>query len=107
MRPVVTRCGMRSSIRLIITSEAELDVEEIAQYTLEHWGDERVDAYRARLMRSFRQLQTFPEIGRVADNDDPTIREFALEHHTILYRHDADANLVTILRIVNPRRLRR
>lgn len=98
---------MRSSIRLIITSEAELDVEEIAQYTLEHWGDERVDAYRARLMRSFRQLQTFPEIGRVADNDDPTIREFALEHHTILYRHDPDANLVTILRIVNPRRFRR
>jgi toxin ParE1/3/4 len=96
---------MTSSIRLVITPGAERDVENIAQYTLERWGSRQVATYRSLLYAAFHRIQAFPDLGRAVSPDDPNLRELVLDYHTIVYRRDPDA--VTILRIVNPRRLRR
>ena len=85
---------------------AEANIRNILQYTLQTWGPGQRDAYQQRLGQAFLTIRDFPDIGHPLGADG-RIRAFHLEHHTILYRHDADANLVTILRIVNPRRLRR
>lgn len=61
--------------------------------------------YETLLRDAFRRIQTFPEIGRQADQGPPDIRKLILEHHTVVYRYADDT--VTILRIVNPRRRRR
>ena len=58
-----------------------------------------------RLNDAFRQIQAFPDIGKVTDESRPNIRQYQVEHHLILYRREPGA--VTILRVVNPRRLRR
>ena len=98
-------CPMTSSIRLRVSPRAERDVETFLQYTLRMWGEERRILYDALLWEAFRRIQAFPDIGREADEARPNIREYHLEHHTILYRRESGA--VTILRVINPRRLRR
>lgn len=41
------------------------------------------------------RIQQFAEIGKVADEDRPSLREYQLEHHLILYHREPGA--VTIL----------
>jgi len=69
------------------------------------WGNTQADAYVDLIDSAFRRIQTFPEIGMVADETRPNLREYQLEYHLILYRREPNA--VTILRVINPRRLRR
>ena len=57
--------------------------------------------YETVIRDAFRRIQTFPEIGRPSQNASEE-RELILRHHIIVYRY-AD-EVVTILRIVNPRR---
>lgn len=96
---------MRSNTDLVIAPEAEDDIDDIYEYTRRTWNAGQADRYHGLIRDGFLRIQTFPEIGRTAF-DDAAIRQYPLQHHVVLYRHDADANLVTILRIVNPRRLR-
>lgn len=98
---------MRSSTELIVLPEAEYDIRDIYQYTRETWPRAQADTYDDFLEHAFHRIQTFPEIGRMAADDDPSIREYALRQHIVIYRHDLDANVMTVLRVVNPRRLRR
>lgn len=96
---------MTSNIELRFTLRAEANIRDILQYTVKTWGTDQREAYRRTLENAFQHIRAFPEIGRVVEDGDPTIREFHLEHHTIVYRRDTAA--VVILRVVNPRRLRR
>lgn len=98
---------MRSSTDLIIQLEAQADLSDIYQYTQRAWNEQQADGYEALIHRAFQRIRLFPEIGRVATDDDPVIREYAVQQHVILYRHDAIADAVVILRVVNPRRIRR
>jgi toxin ParE1/3/4 len=98
---------MRSSTDLIVSPEAEDDLRDIYGYTRETWSSAQADAYDAVLNRAFQRIQSFPELGVSVSSSDPAVRELVLRHHSVIYRHDMDANVVTILRIVNPRRLRR
>lgn len=98
---------MRSSTDLIIAPEAEDDIDDIYEYTRRTWSERQADRYHDLIRDGFLRIQTFPEMGRVASDVNPSIREYALRNHIILYRHDVDINAVVILRVVNPRRLRR
>ncbi len=96
---------MTSSIELKFSRRAEANIRNILQYTRATWGNEQEDRYQNTLRDAFRRIQAFPDIGMVADETRPNLREYHLEHHLILYRRAPDA--VTILRVINPRRLRR
>jgi toxin ParE1/3/4 len=93
---------MKSSIRIIIQPSAEVDIREIMRYTEATWGRGQRNAYFSELRRAARQLLVFPEMGREVDDG---IRELVLRHHIVLYRYDDD--IVTVLRVLNPRQLRR
>lgn len=92
---------MTSGTRVIITAAAEQDVREILNYTLVQWGRPQRNTYFVELKRAVRRIQEFPGIGRLVDGDT---REYALRHHVVLYRYDED--VVTVLRVMHPRRLR-
>ncbi|MDQ3654186.1 MAG: type II toxin-antitoxin system RelE/ParE family toxin [Chloroflexota bacterium] len=92
---------MTSNIDLVISFSARQDIYDVLQYTVEIWGDEQADIYERMLDAAFQRLRSFPEIGHVRDDG---VREFAIRHHVILYRHEAET--VTIVRVVHPRRLR-
>jgi toxin ParE1/3/4 len=95
---------MTSRIELTFSLRAEANIRNILQYTLQTWGRGQKDAYQQRLEQAFLTIRDFPDIGYPVAAGS-RIRAYHLEHHTIVYRRDPDA--VTILRVVNPRRLRR
>jgi len=92
---------MTSSTDLVISFEARQDNYDVLQYTVDAWGDEQVDEYEGILDTVFKRIRSFPEMGRERDDG---IREYAIRHHVILYRYEA--GIVTILRVMHPRRLR-
>lgn len=96
---------MTSNTDLAVTVEARATIEEVYLYTLDKWVERQADAYELVLHNAFRRIQAFPDLGRALSSSDPAIRELALPYHTVIYRHDPGT--VTILRIINPRRLRR
>ncbi len=92
---------MTSSIDLVISFKARQDIYDVLQYTIDTWGDEQADDYERVLDAAFQRIRAFPEIGHVRNDG---IREYALQHHLIVYRFEAET--VTILRVLHPRRLR-
>lgn len=94
---------MTSSTELRFSLRAEANIRNILQYTLQTWGTGQKNGYQRRLEQAFLTIRDFPDIGHPAGADS-RFRAFHLEHHTIVYRHDP--GMVTILRVVNPRRLR-
>lgn len=100
---VVIRCAMKSNTRFSMSRLARHDITEILQYTEESWGRHQRNVYLRELVRAGRQLTAFPEMGRESESRE--VRELVLRHHVILYQYRDDT--VTILRVLNPRRLRR
>ncbi len=94
---------MTSNTDLVISLDAERDIQEILQYTLNTWGDDQVTAYWSVIWEAFQRIRAFPQMGRRRPQSDE--REYPLRQHTIVYRYRD--NTVTILRIINPRRRRR
>jgi len=92
---------MTSSIELRFTPDAQQDIDQIQQYTFDRWGREQMERYQSMIYESFERIRSFPEIGHVRNDG---VREFSIRHHVILYRHEAET--VTIVRVVHPRRLR-
>jgi toxin ParE1/3/4 len=92
---------MKSSISIIVLPAAEHDVREILRYTEKQWGRRQRNLYYGELKRAARQLQAFPEMGHLTDKG---VRELVVKRHIVLYRYDDD--IVTVLRVLNPRRLR-
>lgn len=99
-----TKAVMTSRIDLRFSLRAEAKIRDIMQYTLVTWGTGQKDAYQRRLEQAFLSIRDFPDNGYPVTANS-RVRAYHLEHHTIVHRHDPDA--VTILRIVNPHRLRR
>lgn len=95
---------MKSGTEFIILPEAEDDIADILRYTGQAWGEEQQIRYLAALWDAFKRVQGFPDIGRRRPDLEPAIRELHLTHHTIVYRREPAR--VSILRVINPRRLR-
>jgi len=100
----VIRCGTKSGTEFIILSEAEDDIADILQYTGHTWGEEQQIRYLSALWDAFKCIQEFPDIRRRRPDLEPSIRELYLTRHTIVYRREPAR--VSILRVINPRRLR-
>ncbi len=94
---------MTSNTRLAFTAQSLIDVREILFYTQAHWGIAQRNAYFRELRTGSEQLVAFPELGHVVDEG---IREMTVRHHVVLYRYDSEADVVTILRVMHPRRVR-
>lgn len=95
---------MKSGTEFIILPEAEDDIADILRYTAQAWGEEQQIRYLAALWDAFKRIQEFSDIGRRRPDLEPTIRELYLTRHTIVYRRESAR--VSILRIINPRRVR-
>ncbi len=63
--------------RFILRRRAEADLEEIGDYTLEHWGEAKLVEYVTMLNHAFRALAADPNLGRAADD----VRKGYFRHH--------------------------
>jgi toxin ParE1/3/4 len=93
---------MTSPIELIVTPQADRDIRDILQYTIQRWGSGQEDRYRQVLLSALERVRTFPDIGHPAEGRPSNIRIYHLRHHFIQYQREPDK--VVILRIINPRR---
>ncbi|MBU1188050.1 MAG: type II toxin-antitoxin system RelE/ParE family toxin [Gammaproteobacteria bacterium] len=80
---------------------AAIDLEAIADYTIEQFGIEQARDYRDHLKVCFQQLADNPRIGRPAEQLSAGLRRFEYRSHIIFYQ--ADGSDILIVRVLHYR----
>lgn len=73
-------------MRYLLSSEAELDLEEIWCYTAAEWGTLRAEQYVGQILATFEQLSGSPKMGRSLEGVRPGYRMKGAGKHKIFYR---------------------
>lgn len=69
---------------------ARLDLIDIADYTLDTWGEDQALRYLDGLEACFDRLTKSPKIGRSCDRIQPGYRRTEHGRHVVFYRQDGD-----------------
>jgi toxin ParE1/3/4 len=77
-----------------VSSEAENDLDLIADYTIRNWGTNQADEYLARIEDGLNLLARNPSVGRICDALQPGLHRFELEKHVVFYLCEPDGILV-------------
>jgi plasmid stabilization system protein ParE len=91
--------------RVVFTPTAREHLRRIRAYIAR---DSRAaaDAMARRIRRDAGRLARHPQMGRVVpEYEDPSIRELIVASYRVIYRFDADANLVSVVGIIHGSRL--
>ena len=72
--------------RVIISSEATADIDQIAAYTGKAWGWRQADRYLGELEDSFQLLAKNPGIGRACDAISSGLQRHEHGKHVVFYR---------------------
>jgi len=76
---------------------------DIADYTVDTWGQEQAQRYLDSLEACFNRLAKTPRAGRSCDRIQPEYRRFEHERHVICYRADHEGILIS--RVLHQRML--
>lgn len=85
--------------KLRVSKAARRDLKEIANYTLERWGDEQCERYLRQLDGRFRSLARAPAQGRACDEISPGLMKFLEGRHLVFYRRTSKT--VDIVRVLH------
>lgn len=78
--------------------EAVLDVEDIADYTIQQWGKEQARYYVAELRQAIERLSESADRFPLSDLPFPGLRRMRCRHHLVYYLVDeAHVDVVRIL----------
>ena len=88
--------------RFKVSRRAELDLLEIAAFTLERCGTEQMERYLRDLDRRFKFLAANRSVGKSIDRVAPGFRQFPQGSHVIFYRTAADDE-VEVVRVLHKR----
>jgi toxin ParE1/3/4 len=69
----------------LLSIKADNDLDAIADYTLEVWGQAQTQDYIFNLVESFKVLAVKPELGRSASEYSSQLKKFNYKAHTIFY----------------------
>ena len=92
---------MPSGRKLRLTSETRDDLRDVLHYRIETWGRRQRATYKARILRTLRELARCPGLGRERHELGDDIRSFPVGQHLIVYRQD-DKELI-VIRIMHSR----
>jgi toxin ParE1/3/4 len=87
--------------RVITSPQADLDIEDILNHSIDTRGESQAAAYYKRLQQALRGLETFASIGRRRDDLFGGCRSLPVEQHVVYYR--IDGVTVRIARILHRR----
>jgi toxin ParE1/3/4 len=79
---------------LRLSRRAEIDLAEIADYTIGEFGLTQARQYRDNINACFKSLADNPHLGRSADELAPGLRRIRLQAHVIFYLHRQDQILI-------------
>jgi toxin ParE1/3/4 len=86
----------------LLSPAAQADLDQIWDYTYDHWGVDRADDYLRELQRAVNSRADNPGIGRACDEIRPGYRKLAAGSHTLFYRVPED-DVVDVVRILHQR----
>jgi toxin ParE1/3/4 len=89
-------------IEVLLRPEAEADIDEIADYTIERWGREQTRAYVAALRADIASLSEFPERFPIHEQTGLGLRRMGSGHHLVFYL--VGENAVEVVRVLHQRR---
>lgn len=76
--------------RIVLSPQAERDLEEICEYTRLSWGDKRTDIYMRKVEEAFFKLLDNPELGRERSAVKAGYRSMVIEKHVLFYRLEGE-----------------
>ena len=83
------------------TSRAAMDLEAIAEYTIERFGIDQARRYRDELAACFEQLVHHPGLGRRSEQLAAGLRRYEHRSHIVFYQ--AVGTEILIVRILHYR----
>lgn len=87
--------------RVFLSPEADSDLDEILQFTLDIWGPTQMSRYSTRLNAGLQLLCAQPAMGRSRDDLCPGCRSFQIAEHVAFYV-DSKAG-IQVLRLAHKR----
>ena len=81
-----------------LTTRAESDLAQIADYTIETFGIEQARRYGDALEKCFQTIADNPSLGREADELAPNLRRLQHKSHVVFYLPETkDVLIVRVL----------
>ena len=93
---------MPSSRRLRLTVEAQDDLRDLLQYSLQTWGREQRNIDKAAIQWRLRDLTAYPDLDRMRDEFFPGCRSLPVEQHVAYYV--ATETEILVVRILHAKR---
>jgi toxin ParE1/3/4 len=88
--------------RYVLSPAAQLDLEQIWDYTCDRWGEDQAEKYVREIERAIQRVVQNPMIGRACDEVRAGYRRHAVGSHTLYYRL-AGADGIDVVRILHQR----
>ena len=88
-----------------LSNLARLDLIEIADYTVDTWGQKQASSYLDGLFACFARVAQSPEMGRTCNRIRPGYRRVEHEKHVVIYR--AEDTGIFISRVLHQRMIPR
>ncbi len=85
------------------SSDADTDLEQIADHTWSNWGQRQLAKYMNELDNCFEQIRKNPQIGRSCESIRSGFRQIEVGRHVIFYVIESDA--ILIVRILHQQML--
>jgi toxin ParE1/3/4 len=84
---------------LIISPEAQADVVDILQFTLEEWGLQQAEKYQGVLDNAFSTIHHNPHLGHRRPDIQAEYRAFQAGQHIIVFR--TEKKTVYVVRVLH------
>lgn len=81
--------------------QAQLDVADIWDYTVEKWSVEQANIFLLGLNALLGTLSEFPEMARLRTEFTPHVRIHTYKSHVVIYQNDA--RTLEVIRVVHAR----
>lgn len=73
---------------ILLTKEAEQDLEKIAKYTIENFGLVQAEKYYLGISNALDTLAQYPDLGLSCTSLKPNLSRFIYQYHTIYFTSD-------------------
>ena len=80
---------------LLLTPQAELDLEEIYRHSFDTWGIVQAELYQDELFHTMQHILKNPKFGQVYPYMEIEYRKLHINRHLIYYRFEKDNCIVT------------
>jgi toxin ParE1/3/4 len=88
--------------RYLLSPAARADLEEIWEYTRQHWGVDQAEDYIRELQHAMARAAANPRIGRACDEIRIGYRKLAGGSHVFFYRV-TDNGVIDVVRVLHQR----